>query len=198
MQVNFFGTDADVAEVWRWLLELPGVRLCEVYSRPGQPIRWFETWDTFERAGGVAIESLAAWSPAFGVAPMVETITFAPQTQREIGARDRTVLRSPALISVRRNNDQNQCLTSASISCWNEKGALERSICPPDILAQIDWKAVASASGAVSRRLRKVAPAKLGACSIMPDAWAKFRDREIRLWAWGSECGYPSKLVVEK
>lgn len=198
MQANFFGTDADVAQIWCWLFDIAGVRLCEEYSRPDHPNRWFETQDDFEKAGGVSISSLAAWSPEFGPKPTPEKINFTSKTQHQMRAKGRTILRSPAFIRISRNGDQKGCLVASSISYWQERGARSKSVYPSEILDLIDWKKFETTSGAVVRRMRKTAPAKLGRYPIMPDAWAKLVTGEIQLWNWGSACGYPSDLVLPR
>jgi len=55
-----------------------------------------------------------------------------------------------------------------------------------------------SASASIVRRLGKSSPAKMGACPIMPDAWAKLKAGELKLWNWGSECAYPSEMITER
>ncbi len=57
-------------------------------------------------------------------------VTFTAETQREFGAKERTFLESAALIHVHRNNEQMGCLANGHVSCWNEKGARQRSILP--------------------------------------------------------------------
>ncbi|CDZ67164.1 Hypothetical protein NGAL_HAMBI2605_54430 [Neorhizobium galegae bv. orientalis] len=36
MQSSFFGTDADILQVWRWLFDTPQMRIFESYSVPDQ------------------------------------------------------------------------------------------------------------------------------------------------------------------
>lgn len=194
---TFFGTDADIAQIWRWLFEIPETRIFEDYSRPDRPNRWFDTWDEISaclNSGGI---SLAAWPEAAGGRPLADEIVFNAETQRELGARGRTILHSPATIKVQRNNDQNGCLASAWIACWNEKGARQRSIFAEDVIDRVDWAKLRSIAGKIQRQVTKSAPARLQSYPVMPDAFEKFRTGRIRLWAWGEACSYPSPLVTE-
>ena len=197
MQTTFFATEPDLSLIWNWLFEVPGMRVCEDYSRPDQANRWFNTWEDLDRAFDGNALHLAAWSTDFGISPQQEIITFRPNTQKELGGKGRTVLRSPAFIKVARNNEQNGCLASASITCWNEKGARARSIFTPEILDRTDWKKLAAASSLISRRIKKVSPARMRSYPIMPDAWRRFKGGEMKFWNWGAECIYPSDLVIE-
>lgn len=198
MQATFFGTGTDVQQVWRWLLEMPGIAVCEEYSRPDQTNRWFHGWDELVAAPDAFCQQLAAWSPGFGGTPETERITFNPATQRELQARGRTILRSPAFICVVRNSEQNGCLAPAYVKCWTEKGARQRANSPHEVLDSVDWKKFSAASASIVRQLKKASPAKLRSYPIMPDAWAKLQSGQIKLWNWGAECGYPSELIAEQ
>lgn len=171
--------------------------ICEEYSRPDQPNRWFHNADELATAPDAFDQTLAAWSQTFGGRPFAERIAFEPGTQRRFGATGRTILRSPAFIRVFRNNDQNGCLASAYLSCWTEKGARQRSVFSDGVLNSVDWKKLAAASTSVVRQLKKASPAKLRSYPIMPDAWTKLRAGQIKLWNWGAECAYPSELITE-
>jgi hypothetical protein len=129
MQTTFFGTKPDLAQVWQWMLEIPGVKLLEEYSHPDQPSRWFNTWDELAGVIDAGDHGLAAWSEEFGAVPESERIIFDERTQRRLDARGRTVLKSPAFIRLNRNNDQQGCLAAASIACWDEAGARQRAAC---------------------------------------------------------------------
>lgn len=194
---TFFGTDADIARVWRWLFEMPGLRIFEDSSRPDRPNRWFDSWDDVSTCLNDGKISLAARPEAAGGRPLAEEVVFTAETQRELGGKGRTILRSPATIKVQRNNDQNGCLASAWIACWNEKGARQRSAFAEGALDQVDWTRLRSVAGKLQRQVTKSAPAKLQSSPVMADAFERFRLGEIRLWAWGEACTYPSPLVVE-
>jgi hypothetical protein len=53
-------------------------------------------------------------------------------------------------------------------------------------------------AGSTIRRIKKTSPAKIRSCAIMPDAFAKLKAGNIKLWDWGTECAYPSDLVIQK
>jgi len=193
----FFATDADIAQVWQWLFEVPGMKIFEDYSSPDKPNRWFNTWD--EISDALDSESrwlLAAWPETAGGRPRVDKISFDADTQRKLGAKGRTALRSPATINVRRNNDQNGCLASASIACWTEKGARQRSILSEEFIDEVDWAKLRSIVSKIQRQVIKSSPAKLRSYPVMPDAYERFRAGEINLWNWGEACSYPSPLVT--
>jgi len=196
MQTTFFGTRSDIQQVWRWMLEIPGVVLCETYSRPGHDVRWFRSWQELQAAEGDN-QGLAAWSESFGPAPVAEKISFSESARRELGAAGRIALRSPAFIQMHINSPQNGCLAAASLTRWTEAGARQRAAIEPDVLELTDWKKLASVYGAVVRRLKKSSPGKLRAYPIMPDAWRLLTAGEIKLWNWGEGCGYPSDLILE-
>lgn len=198
MQTNFFGTQADISQLWRWILEIPGVAVCEESSRPDQENRWFHSWEELEAAPDAVRQTLAAWSPVFGGTPVARRIVFEPDTQRRTNATGRTVLHSPAFIHVRQNNEQNGCLAAAYISCWTEKGARQRSVLPDPLLDSVDWKKFTATVGSLVRRLKKASPAKMRSCPIMPDAWANLQEGKIKLWNWGTECAYPSELITQR
>jgi hypothetical protein len=195
MQMTFFGTQSDIAQAWRWLLETPGVRVCEEYSRLDQESRWFSTWEELAESIGAPDQGLAAWSEDFGGQPEIKSISFDEAARRQLGATGRTVLQSPAFIRIRQNNDQQGCLAHSTFGCWSEAGARQRSIYSEHVLNSVDWKNLNKTTAAIARRINKESPAKLRSYSIMPDAWRRFEAREIRLWNFGSECAYPSDLI---
>ncbi len=193
----FFGTDADLAQVWQWLLEAPGMQVVEECSRPGQPNRWFDSWDTLEPVYREGVRNLAAWSRDFGAPPMPVQFSSTPETQWRLGDKGRTVLNSPAFIRAGRTNDQNGCLVASSLSYWSEKGARQRSVFPETNIAEIDWKKVRSVAASIQRKVKKASKARLYSYPIMPDAFERLRDGHLKLWNWGAECAYPSDLIVE-
>lgn len=197
MQASFFGTDADMLQVWRWIYDVSQMKLCQHYSSPGQPNRWFDNWNDVVDHLSVPYAAIAGWPSSVGGKPIADFVTFTPETQRETGAEGRTVLRSPALITSFRNNDQNGCLAVSHVTCWTEKGARQRSIYSEQALDAVDWKAFTSIARALQRRIAKASPAKLDATPIMLDAWQKLKAQEIQLWGWGEACGYPSPGIVE-
>lgn len=193
----FFGTDADIAQIWRWLFDTAGVKIFEEYSAPDQTNRWFETWDEICTHLDSGLTGLAAWPATVGARPRVKQIAFEPNTQRRLGAKGRTALLSPATITLGRNNEQNGCLASASFGYWTEKGARQRSIYPDDFLDDVDWTQHRAIVSKLERRVIKSAPAKLRSYPVLPDAFERFKRGEISLWNWGKPCTYPSCLVVE-
>lgn len=197
MAFTFFATDADLAEVWRLLFMQPGMKVLEDYSRPDLPNRWFTEWSQVSDAIIHKSTSLAAWLEPAGGKPRLERITFIAEAQRKFGGKGRTVLASPALIKIGRNNDQNGCLASASISCWTEKGARQRSVFAPEFLDQVDWKRLRSSVAGIERLIRKSSPARMRSYPVMPNAFERFQNGEICLWNWGEACSYPSPLVVQ-
>jgi hypothetical protein len=196
MQATFFATDEDLLEVARLLLAIPGMSLFELASRPDRPNRQFksvtEVADAFDEPG----RNFSAWLEATGAPPALRQIEFNQETQQKLKAKGRTELRSPAMIGIGRNNYQRGCLANSTISCWNEKGARQRSMYDPAVLDQVDWKLLQSTVTAVQRKLTKAAPAKLSRYPIMETAFAKMRAGELQLWNWGSPCAFPSPLVT--
>lgn len=197
MALTFFATDIDLAEVWRSLFTQPGMKIFEDYSIPDSNNRWFTEWSQLADVIHLKSSSLAAWPEPAGGKPRIEQVIFDAKTQRKFGKRGRTVLRSPALIKVGRNNDQNGCLASASVSSWTEKGARQRSIFEPAFLDEVDWKQLRSSVARVERFIRKSSPAKLHSYPVMPNAFDRFQKGEICLWNWGEACAYPSPHVVQ-
>ncbi|MEW9307438.1 hypothetical protein [Labrys neptuniae] len=188
MQTSFFGTDVDAVQVLRWLYDIPEMRFFENHSRPDQPNRWFETWDKTLAYFEGGRSSLAAWPQNVGGVPFLEQITFALDTQRQLDAKGRSVLHSPALIRIIRNSDQNGCLAATNITCWNEKGVRQRSMFSEDIIDSVDWKAFGSIERGIQRKVKTSSPAKLGSTPIMPDAFQHLEAGQIKLWGWGIEC----------
>ncbi|WP_420383854.1 hypothetical protein [Novosphingobium sp.] len=196
MTMIFFATDADIAQVWRSIFAIKGMKVFEEHSIPDKPNRWFGTWAEVEEFFGSGSISLAAWLEPAGGEPRMERITFNGETQRRMVAMVRTALVSPATIKINRNNEQNGCLASASVSCWREKGARQRSFFAPDFIDQVDWKQLRAAVARIERLIAKASPAKMRSYPVMPDAFERFRSGEINLWNWGEACAYPSPLVV--
>lgn len=197
MTMTFFGTEADVAQVWQSIFAVPGMRVFEDHSIPDRPNRWFGTWAEVAEVLGSRSGFLAAWLESAGGEPRMERITFNAETQRRLDTKGRTALLSPATIKVDCNNEQNGCLASASISCWTEKGARQRSVFTTDFIDQVDWKQLRSAVAGIERLITKVSPAKMRSYPVMPDAFERFRGGGINLWNWGEACAYPSPLVVQ-
>jgi hypothetical protein len=100
MQVTFFATDNDLLQVAAWFLDVPEMTLFEPCSRPDLPNRRFSS---VEEVAPVLKErgwTLAAWRESTGVPPSSQHIDFDSDTQRKLGARGRTVLRSPSIIGI--------------------------------------------------------------------------------------------------
>jgi hypothetical protein len=196
MTMTFFATGVDISQIWQWLFEVPGMSILEDYSIPDQPNRWFGSWDevaSYLATGGC---SLAAWPASVGGRPRQEKISFNPELQNKLGGKGRTVLRSPVFIHVIRNNEQEGCLADSRISFWNAKGVRQRSIYPDEFIDEVDWVAHRLITGKIARQIRKASPAKLRSYPIMPDAFAKLKAGELRLWNWGTECSFPSEFVA--
>ncbi len=196
MQFNFFATDNDLLTLWRWMFDVPGMRLLESYSEPDQDNRWFDDWDEIERRVGAGHRGVTAWPSNVGGNPRWQKITFNPETQRKLNAKGRTVLHSPAFIDYIWLGEQNGCLGASSLICWSEKGANQRSVIPDDLLAEVDWKQLRSVFGKIQRQIRKSANHKLYAAPIMPDAWAKLEDGSLKLWGWGNPVDATSPLLL--
>lgn len=196
MQITFFATNVDLLQIADWLLDEPGMTLIEAYSRPDQPNRRLKTVEDVARLTQEGALGFSAWLETTGAPPRARWIEFEPNTQRKLGARGRTELISPAIIGVRRNTDQNECLASSYITCWTEKGACQRSFHSETSLNEVDWKALRSFTASLHRKLKKAAPAKLHAYPIMEDAFGKLRAGDLRLWNFGAPCTYPSPNIA--
>lgn len=197
MALTFFATDADLSDVWHSLFTQPGMKVFEDYSIPDLPNRWFVEWAEVSEGISRKSTSLAAWLELAGGEPRLERVTFDANTQRRMGKKGRSVLASPALIKIGRNNNQNGCLASASISCWTEKGARQRSVFPSEFIDQVDWNKLHSSVAWIERLIRKSSPAKMRSYPVMPNAFDLFQKREVCLWNWGEAYAYPSPLVVQ-
>jgi hypothetical protein len=198
MQITLFATNADLLQIAQWLLDVPGMTLLEAHSRPDQPNRQLRTVEEVAELIGEGAWGFSAWLETTGAPPSARWIAFEPNTQRKLGAKGRTELYSPAMIGVSRNNDQKGCLAWSSISCWNEKGARQRSFQSDEALNAVDWKALRTFMASLQRKLKKAAPAKLHACLIMEDAFSKLRAGDLKLWNFGAPCAYPAPDIVLK
>jgi hypothetical protein len=196
MQIDFFATDDDIKQVWRWLFDVPNMKLFEDYSVPDKTNVWFERWDDFCCRFEDHKGSLAAWPSSVGGVPRKRFIEFEPNTQRKLNAKGRTVFESPALINILGLGDSRGCLGNTSIKCWNEKGARQRSFLSEEFCDEVDWPQFRSILGKIHRQLKKSCPAKLRNVPIMPDAFEKFQNGQIKLWNWGQECTHPSEFVT--
>ncbi len=185
MQINFFGTDSDVALVWHWLFEVPGMKIVEAYSRPDEPNRIFESWEDVESCLAESDSSLSAWPKSVGGEPQWEKIKLDRAKPWQLRGKVSTILHSPALIQVHRNNNQMGCLAVSYISSWNELGARERSILPEKFIDEVDWKELRSILTKLKRKQLTVSPARLGTAPIMPDAYTKLQAGKIKLWNFG-------------
>lgn len=161
MQINFFGTDSDVRQVWQWLFEVPDMKMVEVCSRPDEPNRIFESWEAIESYLAEMDFCLSAWPKSVGGEPHLEKVKMDQAKPWQFRGKVRTILHSPAFINVHRNNDQLGCLAVSYISSWNEMGARQRSILPQKFLDEVDWKELRSILTKLKRELLKVSPARL-------------------------------------
>lgn len=196
MQITFFATNADLLQVAQWLLDTPGMTLLEAYSRPDQPNRQLRTVEDVAQLIGERAWGFSAWLETTGARPRARWIQFEPNTQHKLGGKGRTVLNSPALIGVSRNNDQNGCLAASYMTCWTEKGAHQRSFESEELLSEVDWKALQSFTSSFQRKLKRAAPAKLHAYPIMEDAFSKLQAGDFELWNFGAPCSYPSPDIA--
>lgn len=172
------------------------MQVFERASRPDEPNRRFltvaEVAESFAEPG----RNLSAWLETTGACPQLRHIEFEPDTQRLLGAKGRTLLESPAVIDIRRDNDQGGCLGASHISCWSEKGAHQRSMYSEDVLNSVDWKALRSIVARLQRKLTKASPAKLRSYPIMPDAFRELSGGKLALWNWGAACTYPAPHIT--
>jgi hypothetical protein len=197
MNFTFFGTAEDVAAIWNWMFEVPGMRIFEQFSRDDKPNRWFDTWESISdylRDRGTS--SLAAWPEFVGGRPRPEKIRYTREVRQEFGVKGRTDFWSPAIIGINSNVDQNGCLASSCLSCWNEKGARARSIYGEKSIDDVDWRALRSVTGKITRAITKSAPAKMRSYPIMPDAFARLEAGQQSLWNWGEEVRIGSPLIT--
>jgi hypothetical protein len=195
MQFNFFATEDDLLQLWHWVFETPGMRLLQDYSEPDQPNRWFATWTEVENVFAAGRRDVTAWASNAGGQPVPQSIIFDRETQRKLNAKGRTILHSPAFIQYFWVGEQKGCLGASSLSCWSEKGARQRSMLSAEMLDQVDWKQLRSAITKVQRQIKKTASFKLYSAPIMPDAYHKLRDGQIKLWGWGTEIPAQSPLL---
>lgn len=194
MQFDFFATDDDLRTVWRLLYDVPHMQIFEDYSQPDQANGWMNGWEEFI-ARYDDYKGFAAWPKSVGGEPRAKWVEFEPNTQRKLGGKGRTILESPAIIHVFGLGDQRGCLGNSCVKCWNEKGARQRSFFPEEFCDEVDWQEFRSILAKVQRQIRKICPAKLRNVPIMPDAFEKFQNGQIKLWNWGEECEFPSEFV---
>lgn len=197
MQTNFFATTDDWVNLWTWIMEMPGMRAIEHYSRPDQPNRDFPTIASIEAAIREGDYAMAAWPSSVGGKPRTQRIDFEPNTARSIGAKGRWVAHSPALITFMRHNEQRRgCLSPSYFTSWSEAGARQTSILPEEILNEVDWKAFSSVTRGIARKIRAESPAKLGGATILPDAMRRLVAGEHKLWGWGKEVDASSPQII--
>jgi hypothetical protein len=196
MQITFYATNTDLLQIVQWLLQMPGIMLFEQASRAGQPNRKFCTVAEVESYFAERNRSIDAWLESTGSRPIPRYIEFEPNTQRRLGAGGRTELVSPSVIRIFRNNDQNGSLSTSYITCWNEKGARQRSMYSAEVLDQVDWKALRSIEGSLKGQVTKASPAKLRSLPIMNDAFSEMREGRLSLWAWGTAYSYPTTDIT--
>jgi hypothetical protein len=196
LSLTFFASDRDLAAVWRIVFETPGMKVLEHYSVPDQPNRWFESIDDIVVNLESPNPSLAAWFEPTGGRPRAEKIVFTADARTELRARGRTVLNSPALISIHRNGEQEGCLASTTISSWTEKGVRERSRYSEEFINEVDWRLFRSTVGRLERQIKKSAPARMRAYPVLQDAYSSFVNGDLKLWNWGEAISHPSPLVI--
>lgn len=196
MQIDFFGTDDDIKHIWQWLFAVPDMKVFEDYSEPDELNHWFSNWEDFLTRFEDHKGFLAAWLASVGGVPRERYIVFEPNTQRKLNAVGRTILESPALIHIFGLGDTNGCLGNSSIKCWSEKGVRLRSSFTEEFCDEVDWPLLRSIVGNIQRQLKKTCRAKLRNVPIMPDAFNKFQNGQIKLWNWGQECKHPSEFIA--
>lgn len=187
-----------MTRVWETFFRTPGMYILEEYSVPDAPNRWLTSWDEIAAQIGDPTCSLAAWFEPAGGKPREKKITFTPETQRKLQAHGRSVLETPALITIRTLDPLNGCLGATAISYWTEKGARQRSMFSEDLIDQVDWRQLHTVVARLERRIKSEAPAKLRASPVMSDAFDGFRKGEIKLWYGGQTVTSPSPLVVQR
>jgi hypothetical protein len=199
MQANFFATTEDWLTLWDWVVGLPGMRVIEHYSRPDLPNREFNTPDEVQQAFQNKESLIVAWPSSVGGKPRAERVNFEPNTVRKYGAEGRWIFRSPALITFMQHNEQRAgCLSPGSFSCWSEAGARQRSIYPEEFLDEVDWKAFASITRGLQRKMRSASGLTFGAAPILPDAKKQLEAGKIKLWGWGEEVTISSPHIKSR
>jgi hypothetical protein len=195
MQIDFFATDEDLLQVWKWLFDVPDMMIFEDHSNPDQLNRWHEKWQDICQHFLTQKSSLAAWSKAVGGVPRKKLVTFDQQTQLKLGAKGRTVLESPALIHIYSLGEVKGCLGNSSLKCLSEKTARKNLYYPEEFCNEVDWTLFRSIVMKTKRQLQKTCKFKLRNVPIMPDAFAKFESGQLRLWNWGEACTAPSPFI---
>lgn len=198
MSFTFFATDCDILEVWRMVLEMPGMRLLERYSKPDEPNRWPGNFDEIKKVLGSQGSYLTAWFEPAGGQPEPRWIPFTDDVQRQMGGMGRTMLSGLTLIDIVRRSDQRGCLVATQASYLTERGARQLASPNDGDLDKINWRLFASAVGKLTRRTKKMAPARLGSHVILPDAYRRYTQDGLGLWAWGEAIYHPSERVTEK
>lgn len=199
MQINIFGTDEDQALLWEVIFAIPGMRVWETYSRPGEQIREFDSFSEID----VAIERkhrvFSCWPATVGGQPEIVPIKFEAATVARYGHSGREWIKGPCLIQFNQQHTSHPtALNSCAISCWSVKGARSRSIYPSSTVDSINWTELKRVFSKLQRDFYKIAPAKLGTAVILPFAFRALEAEEISLWGWGNEVSISSPQLTIK
>lgn len=196
MALTFYATDDDLAEVWRWLFQVPGMKVLEVSLAPDQESRYFAGLEEIADHLRNGAYTIAAWPSQVGGEPQRKEVIFTESVKDELGARGRTILESPALIKMSRLTSGPECLNPCQISRWTEKGARQRSMFDEEVLDSIDWPKLKSIVTSIERQIKKHSLGKLHSHPIMPTAYDRLVTGDLELWNFGEKVGYPSSYVT--
>lgn len=190
MQNFFFATETDEAAVWEMAFAIPGLRVFESSTREARELREYTT-----SAEVMAAQEGSASS--WNICLFPSTVGASKDIEVKFDSNGNFMLRRmggwiPATFV--RYDPVNGCLSYCNIAAWNGPSPSESYQFP-----EIDWKLRASLFRKLKRQVEKFAPAKCGSIPILPDAFAKLKAGEIKLWGGtGEEISIDSTNIVIK
>lgn len=153
--LDFYAVADDLRSVVQFLLSETDVVLYEHYSRYDHEVRRFGSLSELEAACklGTSRFDLQLWSPSVMVEPVIKRISLTGVP----GHSFRYAVHGAGLIQLYFEGIRKGVIYHTHYGHWNEAGARERSIFPPD---DCDWRALSKLSGRVQRYIRgRLAPA---------------------------------------
>ena len=177
-QLNFFATGPDLEQVFAFIFVDSDLRAFESYSRYGEELREFRTFDALAGAFRVGHDEhrnrsdvlLQMWSPQMTAKPRIARIALDPRKCK--GHTFRYHVAGAELFQLYLGGIHGRIITETHFGHFSERGAARWG----DV-SHIDWVALKKISGRFQRHIsRKLAVAKAPGHPVLPDAFGKYEE----------------------
>jgi hypothetical protein len=148
--LDFYALGCDLRSLFEFLFAETDVVVFELSSEFERDPRQFKSLRELEAVftlGAYRAGNFQLWSPAVMVRPVIRRVEL-----KVPGHSFRYAVEGTGLMQLYLDGDRDGVIYHTHFGHWNEAGATERSLHPPD---DCDWNALAKLSGRIQRHIRR-------------------------------------------